>query len=120
MMRSGSTAVSALADRAKIGDRAGGNVDCFGSLPPEVENLLDIIAIRHACREAGIEKLETGQGRGHALRDDRFANPAGLVDLIQRNAVTLKLRRDQKLVCRRKGDSKARFCGIAKLAQALA
>jgi hypothetical protein len=32
------------------------------------------------------------------LRGNRFANPAGLVELIQRNAGTLKLHPDQKIV----------------------
>jgi transcription-repair coupling factor (superfamily II helicase) len=55
------------------------------------------------------------------LRDNRFANPAGLVDLIQRNAGTLRIRPDQKIVYLRNWeDAKARLTGVAKLAQALA
>ena len=56
-------------------------------MPSEVENLLEIIAIKRSCRDAGIEKLEAGpKGAVVSLRDNRFANPAGLVDLIQRHA----------------------------------
>jgi transcription-repair coupling factor (superfamily II helicase) len=33
-------------------------IDRFGPLPPEVDNLLEIIAIKRHCREAGIEKLD--------------------------------------------------------------
>ncbi len=55
------------------------------------------------------------------MRDNRFANPAGLVELIQRNAGTLKLRPDQKIVYLRDWyDAKTRLTGAAKLAQALA
>ena len=55
------------------------------------------------------------------MRDNRFANPAGLVDLIQRNAGTLRLRPDQKIVYLRNwDDAKARLTGVAKLVQALA
>ena len=55
------------------------------------------------------------------MRDNRFANPAGLVDLIQRNAGTLKLRPDQKLVYLRSwDDAKARLTGATKLVRALA
>ena len=33
-------------------------IDRFGPLPSEVENLLKIIAIKRACREAGVEKSD--------------------------------------------------------------
>jgi len=85
-------------------------------------NLLEIIAIKRSCRDAGIEKLEAGpKGAVVSLRENRFANPAGLVDLIQRHAGTLKLRPDQKIVYLRDWhDAKTRLTGAAKLAQALA
>ena len=91
-------------------------------MPPEVDNLLEIIAIKRFCREAGIEKLEAGpKGAVISLRDNRFANPAGLVELMQRHAGTLKLRPDQKIVYLRDWyDAKTRLTGAAKLAQALA
>ena len=54
------------------------------------------------------------------MRNNRFANPAGLLELIQRNAGTLKLRPDQKILYQRNwDDAKARLTGVAKLAQAL-
>src|SRR5580692_3705339 len=97
-------------------------IDRFGPLPAEVENLLEIIAIKRYCREAGIEKLEAGpKGAVISLRENRFANPAGLVDLIQRNAGTLKLRPDQRILYQRNwDDANARLTGVAKLVQALA
>jgi transcription-repair coupling factor (superfamily II helicase) len=111
-----------LADRREIDGFAAELIDRFGSLPAEVENLLEIIAIKRYCREAGIEKLEAGpKGAVISLRENRFANPAGLVDLIQRNAGTLKLRPDQKILYQRNwDDAKARLTGVAKLVQALA
>jgi transcription-repair coupling factor (superfamily II helicase) len=113
--------IAALADRREIEGFAAELIDRFGPLPPEVENLLEIIAIKRACREAGIEKLEAGpKGAVISLRDNRFANPSGLVDLIQRNAGTLKLRPDQKIVYLRNWeDQKTRLAGVAKLLQAL-
>jgi len=55
-----------------------------------------------------------------ALRGNRFANPAGLVDLIQRHAGTLKLRPDQKIVYLRNWeDEKTRLAGVAQLLRAL-
>ena len=113
--------IAALADRREIEGFAAELIDRFGPLPREVENLLEIIAIKRACREAGVEKLEAGpKGAVITLRDNRFANPAGLVDLIQRNAGTLKLRPDQKIVYLRNWeDEKTRVAGVAKLLQAL-
>jgi transcription-repair coupling factor (superfamily II helicase) len=114
--------IAGLLDRREIDGFAAELIDRFGPLPPEVENLLEIIAIKRSCREAGIEKLEAGpKGAVISLRDNRFANPAGLVDLIQRNAGTLKIRPDQKIVYLRSwDDAKIRLAGVAKLAQALA
>jgi transcription-repair coupling factor (superfamily II helicase) len=54
------------------------------------------------------------------LRNNRFANPGGLVELIQKHAGTLKLRPDQKLVYLRNWDDPAaRLKGVAGLLQAL-
>ena len=114
--------IAGLTDRREIDGFAAELIDRFGPLPAEVENLLEIIAIKRYCREAGIEKLEGGpKGAVISLRDNRFANPAGLVELIQRHAGTLKLRPDQKIVYLRDWhDAKTRLTGAAKLAQALA
>jgi transcription-repair coupling factor (superfamily II helicase) len=113
--------IAALADRREIDAFAAEMIDRFGALPPEVDNLLQIIAIKRACREAGVERVEAGpKGAVVTLRGNRFANPAGLVDLIQRNAGTLRLRPDQKLVYLRSwDDDKARLAGVARLLQAL-
>jgi transcription-repair coupling factor (superfamily II helicase) len=97
-------------------------IDRFGPLPAEVDNLLQIIAIKHDCRDAGVERVEAGpKGAVITLRGNRFDNPAGLVELIQRNAGTLKLRPDQRLVYLRNwDDAKTRLKGVAGLMQALA
>jgi transcription-repair coupling factor (superfamily II helicase) len=114
--------IAALADRREIDAFAAELIDRFGPLPAEVENLLEIIAIKRACREAGVERLEAGpKGAVISLRGNRFANPSGLVELIQRNAGTLRMRPDQKIVYLRNWeDEKARLAGVARLSQALA
>jgi len=113
--------IAALSDRREIDAFAAELIDRFGPLPSEVENLLQIIAIKGWCRDAGVERVEAGpKGAVVTLRGNRFANPAGLVDLIQRNSGTLKLRPDQKLVyLRRWDDAKERLAGVARLLQAL-
>jgi len=96
-------------------------IDRFGPLPGEVENLLQIIAIKRACREAGVERIEAGpKGAVVTLRGNRFANPAGLVELLQKHSGTLRLRPDQKLVYLRNWeDAATRLKGVAGLLQTL-
>ena len=96
-------------------------IDRFGPLPPEVDNLLQIIAIKRDCREAGVERVEAGpKGAVITLRGNRFANPQGLVELIQKNSGTLRLRPDQRLVYLRNwDDEKERLAGVARLMHAL-
>jgi transcription-repair coupling factor (superfamily II helicase) len=113
--------IAQLSDRRESEAFAAELIDRFGPLPAEVENLLQIIAIKRACREAGVERVESGpKGAVVALRGNRFANPAGLVELIQKNAGTLRLRPDQRLVYLRNWeDEKERLAGVARLMQAL-
>ena len=97
--------IAQLASRRERDAFAAELIDRFGPLPAEVENLLQIIAIKRDCREAGVERVEAGpKGAVVTLRGNRFANPAGLVELIQKHAGTLKLRPDQKLVYLRNWD----------------
>ena len=113
--------IAALGDRREIDAFAAELIDRFGALPAEVENLLQIIAIKRDCREAGVERVEAGpKGAVITLRGNRFSNPVGLVELIQRNSGTLKIRTDQKLVYLRSwDDDKQRLTGVARLLQAL-
>jgi transcription-repair coupling factor (superfamily II helicase) len=114
--------ISQLVDRRELDAFAAELVDRFGKLPPEVENLLEIIAIKRHCVAAGVEKVEAGpKGAVVGFRHNQFANPAGLVDLIQRHKGTAKLRPDQKLVFMRNWeDPKQRLTGVSHLMQQLA
>jgi transcription-repair coupling factor (superfamily II helicase) len=113
--------IAGLADRRESEAFAAELIDRFGPLPAEVENLLQIIAIKRACKIAGVEKVEAGpKGAVITLRGNRFANPAGLVELIQSQAGRLRLRPDQKLVYLRNWDDEtARLKGVQGLMQAL-
>ena len=56
-----------------------------------------------------------------AFRENRFANPEGLIGFIQKEARTVSLRPDHTLLCRRTWDRAAdRLDGAATLAAALA
>ena len=114
--------LSGLIDRAEIDGFAAELIDRFGSLPLEVENLLQIMAIKQLCKEAGIEKVDAGpKGAVIAFRANSYANPAKLIDLIQKSAGTMKVRPDQKLVLLRDlEDKKDRVAQVTRLLQKLA
>jgi transcription-repair coupling factor (superfamily II helicase) len=114
--------IAALLEPREIDAFAAELVDRFGALPPEVENLLDVIAIKQLCRAAGIEKVEAGpKGALLSFRQNRFANPLGLVEFLQAQAGTAKLRTDQRLVVMRSWESdKERLTGVRRLLEQLA
>src|SRR5690606_8395073 len=45
--------LSELSDKAEMESFAAEMIDRFGKLPEEVENLLDIVAIKQLCKKAG-------------------------------------------------------------------
>ena len=106
-----------LVDRSEIEGFAAELVDRFGSLPQEVENLLQIVAIKRLCRDAGVEKVEAGpKGAVVSFHQDQVANPEALIMFIQSQPGTVKLRPDHKLVYRRRWeDPKARVGGVRRL-----
>lgn len=74
-------------------------IDRFGPLPNEVKQLAAIMIIKGYSKRAGIDRLEAGpKGVVLSFKDDKFANPAGLVDFISSTGNTAKLRPDHKLV----------------------
>ena len=90
-------------------------------MPDELENLLRIVAIKRLCREAGVEKVDAGpKGAVVSFRDD-FANPAGLIEFIGKQAGTVRLRPDHKLVIGRSWEKEpARIAGTERLLRDLA
>jgi transcription-repair coupling factor (superfamily II helicase) len=114
--------IAALVDRREIDAFAAELIDRFGPLPAEVDNLLEIIAIKRLCRDAGVEKVEAGpKGAVLSFRDNRFANPAGLVEFLQQQAGTAKLRPDQRVVIMRDWENtRERLRGVNALLRRLA
>jgi transcription-repair coupling factor (superfamily II helicase) len=114
--------IAGLLDRREIDAFAAELIDRFGPLPPEVGNLLEIIAIKRLCRDAGVDKVEAGpKGAVFSFRDNRFANPGGLIAFIQQQVGTAKLRPDHKLVIRRGWkDTRDRIGGLNRLLKDLA
>jgi transcription-repair coupling factor (superfamily II helicase) len=74
-------------------------VDRFGTLPDEVKNLLQVVAIKALCRHANVEKIDVGpKGAVLSFRDNIFANPEGLISYIAKHPVGAKVRPDMKVV----------------------
>ncbi|HEX8569440.1 MAG TPA: TRCF domain-containing protein, partial [Caulobacteraceae bacterium] len=91
-----------LSDAEKPEDReilAAEMIDRFGPLPSEAAQLLRIVAIKGLCRQAGVSRLDIGpRGAVATFLNDSFANPMGLVGLVQRHQPAWRLRPDNKLV----------------------
>jgi len=102
--------IGGLASDAETEAMAAELVDRFGKLPEEVENLLQVVALKRACREAGVEKLEAGpKGMVLQFRGNAFRNPAGLIAWLGTKAGQIRLRPDHKLAITREMDLATRL-----------
>lgn len=91
-----------LTSKEEVNAIASEIIDRFGSLPPEVENLLDIILIKIKCRIANIEKIDAGEkGAVITLHNNTFPNPEALITFISEQSGTAKVRPDNKIVYKR-------------------
>ena len=97
-------------------------IDRFGPLPPEVENLLDTVVIKQLCRSAGVEKFDVGpRGAVLTFRNNSFAHVDRLMAWVMKQAGTVKIRPDQRLVYTRAWEDGAkRLKGARNLMSELA
>jgi transcription-repair coupling factor (superfamily II helicase) len=114
--------IAGLVDAAEIEGFAAEMVDRFGPVPVEVENLLQIIAIKRLCRDAGVEKVDAGpKGAVFAFHKNRFARPDKLVEFINRRRDSITLKPDQRIVYRDEWETpKSRIAGVRKLMEQIA
>jgi len=90
--------IGALTNDAETEAMAAELTDRFGRLPEEVENLLQVMALKRACREAQVERLEAGpKGMVLQFRGNKFANPGGLIAWLGSQKAPIRLRPDHKL-----------------------
>jgi transcription-repair coupling factor (superfamily II helicase) len=102
--------IGALASDGESEAMAAELVDRFGALPPEVDNLLNVVGLKRACREAGVEKLEAGpKGMVLTFRGNSFRNPGGLVAWLGSRKAGIRLRPDHKLAIVKDMDVAARL-----------
>jgi transcription-repair coupling factor (superfamily II helicase) len=98
-----------LRTRAELDAFGAELIDRFGPLPPEVNNLLDTVVIKQLCRSAGVEKFDVGpKGAVLAFRNNSFVHVDQLMAWVMKQAGTVKIRPDQKLVYTRAWDEPAR------------
>ena len=97
-------------------------IDRFGALPEATENLIRVIEIKLASKQACIAKMDVGpKGVLVAFHDDKPPNVEGLLAYVDRLNGLAKLRPDSKLVLQRAWpDAKSRLHGALQLAKGLA
>ncbi len=95
-----------IADSAGIADMREELIDRFGTIPPEVDNLLKTVEIKLLCRQANIEKVDAGtKGILIAFHNNIFAKPEKLIEFVQMSFGVIKIRPDQKLFIEKNLDS---------------
>jgi transcription-repair coupling factor (superfamily II helicase) len=113
--------IGALASEAEVEAMGAELADRFGSPPPEVENLLQVVALKALCRAAHVEKLDGGnKGIVLAFHRNNFPDPAALVGWITAQKGALKLRPDQKLAMVREMDPAQRLKEAKRIVASLA
>jgi transcription-repair coupling factor (superfamily II helicase) len=113
--------IGGLASEAEVEAMAAELADRFGPLPAEVENLLQVLAIKALCRAAGVEKLDAGpKGIVVSFHRNQFRNPGGLVSWVGAQKGLVKLRPDHKLALLREMDLPQRVRVAKDLMGALA
>jgi len=73
-------------------------IDRFGNLPKEVANLLAVVEIKILCLSCGIDRVNAGaKGALIGFRNNVFAEPEKLMNMVLSSFGTLKVRPDQRL-----------------------
>lgn len=111
-----------LNDQFEIDDFAAELEDRFGRVPVEVENLLNVVAVKSMSKKANVEKIDAGpKGAVFTLHNNTFPNPAGLVHYIAQQSGTVKVRPDHKIVVIRPWHSvDERMAGLKQVLSRLA
>ena len=114
-------AFSMLRDKLAVGILFEELADRFGPAPEEVIHLLDIVAIKRLCRNAGIARIDAGpKGAVLTFRDDTRVDPGQLIVHVANPSLGLILRPDNKLVINRNWPTaQQRLEGVQRLLSTL-
>ncbi|MEX2643044.1 MAG: transcription-repair coupling factor [Acetobacterales bacterium] len=113
--------IAGLRDTGEIDSIAAEMTDRFGTIPDAVHNLLKIVEIKQLCRAAHVERVESGpKGALVTFRNNQFPDPGALVDFINRQAGSARVRPDHRLVFQRDWHrDQDRITGLKSLMQQL-
>ena len=97
-------------------------IDRFGDLPEEVENLLDILKIKQLCKKAGVVQVDAGpKGAVIQFHNNTPPNVQGIMQWMQSQRGSVKLRPDQKVAAIRQWENTAkRVQGVKNVMKELA
>ena len=113
--------LSNLTTKVELEGFAAELIDRFGPLPREVNTLLLVVRIKAECRKAMIARLEAGpKGVTVQFHEDRFPNPAGLVDFIRAEEGRARIKDNRIVLMRDWPKESDRIKGAFAVAQSLA
>ena len=112
--------ISEVSDDTEANALAAELIDRFGPIPQEVEYLLKVMKIKRLCREAHVEKVDSGpKGVVMHMRHKDITDPSIIMTAITQNS-GWRLRPDQTiLVMGNYNDPKLRLRGTEKAVAAL-
>ncbi|MCY7339080.1 MAG: transcription-repair coupling factor [Sphingomonas bacterium] len=110
-----------LDDREGVESFAAEMIDRFGPLPPETQNLLQIVETKINCRKACVAKLDVGaKGAVVTFAPSGFPDLAGLLAYVERLKGAARLRPDSKMIVSREWPTgEARLNGALQLSRGL-
>jgi transcription-repair coupling factor (superfamily II helicase) len=113
--------LSGLSSKVELEGFAAELIDRFGPIPREVNTLMLIVRIKAMAKRAGISRIDAGpKGATVQFHNDKFANPAGLVDVIKAEGAAARIQ-GNKIVLTRDWKTEAdRIKGAFAIARDLA
>ncbi len=113
--------LSHLATKVEMEGFAAELIDRFGPLPREVDTLLKVIRIKALAKRAMIARLDVGpKGATVQFHQDRFPNPAGLVDFLTAQRGAAKVDGNRIVIRRDHANDGERIKGAFTIARDLA
>ncbi|KQI67238.1 transcription-repair coupling factor [Loktanella sp. 3ANDIMAR09] len=113
--------LSDLTSKVELEGFAAELIDRFGPLPKEVNTLLLVVRIKGMCKKAGIASMDAGpKGATIRFHNDKFANPAGLVEFIGDYKGQAKVKDNKIVVMQDWSKEKAKVQGAFNIARDLA
>jgi len=113
--------LSSLATKVELEGFAAEMIDRFGDLPKEVNTLLLVVRIKAMCKRAGIGRIDAGpKGATVQFHNDKYANPAGLVDFIKSEGAAARVSGNKVVLLRDWKTEGDRIKGAYAIAKALA